>query len=468
MRLSLNESLRKENMVSLEARICPKKSSSVLYQTLKNFENIVISGPGKEAYDKLIYVMHFPKFPDQNFVPGVPRNDNVRRTAARQARSIAALLEKRMEINKHIKGIDACSSELACRPEAFGQVFRYLSDVVVMCKETQKDASRNHFKTRNLHTTYHAGEDFYDIADGLRAIDETMLFCGLKRGSRLGHALALGIDPEEYYKYKGYRIVISKQTLLDDIAWMLGRANELGCVMDSSLKSRMEEKYYDLYEEVFRHNMRRKYSMSVYDYYQSWKLRGDKPELYRLETDEFQKKLADTPLERFDRYQFNEKVGNDLRKNERYKYIYSVYHFDERVREKGSEITEFKTGPDYIQFVRQMQDQMIRQAACIGIGIETNPSSNYLIGTIKKYEEHPILRFNARKLCSVEPNTSLSVSINTDDQGVFDTLLENEYALMALALKKAKDKDANLLYDIEDIYEWVDYVRRMGLEQVFV
>lgn len=61
----------------------------------------------------------------------------------------------------------------------------------------------------------------------------------------------------------------------------------------------------------------------------------------------------------------------------------------------------------------------------------------------------------------------LSVSINTDDQGVFDTLLENEYALMALALKKKKDKNNNKIYDIEDIYEWIDYVRKMGIEQSF-
>lgn len=46
---------------------------------------------------------------------------------------------------------------------------------------------------------------------------------------------------------------------------------------------------------------------------------------------------------------------------------------------------------------------------------------------------------------------SLSVSINTDDHGVFDTLLENEYALMVLALEKAKDEEGNKLYDIEDI-----------------
>ena len=63
---------------------------------------------------------------------------------------------------------------------------------------------------------------------------------------------------------------------------------------------------------------------------------------------------------------------------------------------------------------------------------------------------------------------SLCVSINTDDQGVFDTLLENEYALMALALKKAKDENYQPLYDLEDIYKWIDYVRQMGIEQVFM
>ena len=99
--------------------------------------------------------------------------------------------------------------------------------------------------------------------------------------------------------------------------------------------------------------------------------------------------------------------------------------------------------------------------------METNPSSNYLIGSIKRYDQHPILRFNSRKLTNTHLNMSLSVSLNTDDQGVFDTLLENEYALMALALEKSTDDSGQAKYDIEDIYEWLDYVREMGLEQVF-
>lgn len=480
VRLALNESLGKQNMVSLEARICPKDTSVKLYRTLKNYERIVKGrtagaiemeekdagreNPGEDAYRKLRYVMHFPKMKDQEFVPGVPRNDYVRRKSARQAKSMAALLEKRMEINTHIKGIDACSSELACRPEVFGQVFRYLSDTAVICREVRQSTAKASDKTRHLRTTYHAGEDFFDIVDGLRAIDEAILFCGLERGSRLGHALALGIHPEGYYQFKCYKLTLPKQVLLDDIAWMLSRAEEFGCRMDSALHTKLERKFHDLYYEIFKG----KFSMSVHDYYQSWKLRGDRPELYRLGPEEFNKEVLDTPLERFDRYQWNDKVENILRTEHKYRYIYASYHFDGQVRKKGSEITEFKTGPGYSQLVRELQDHMIRQLVCMGIGIETNPSSNYLIGTIGKYEEHPILRFNARKLRSVEPGASLSVSINTDDQGVFDTLLENEYALMALALKKAKNQESGVVYDIEDVYEWVDYVRRMGIEQVFL
>ena len=50
---------------------------------------------------------------------------------------------------------------------------------------------------------------------------------------------------------------------------------------------------------------------------------------------------------------------------------------------------------------------------------------------------------------------------------VFDTSLENEYAIMTIALKKTKDENNQLLYDLEDIYAWIDYVRRMGITQSF-
>ena len=212
--------------------------------------------------------------------------------------------------------------------------------------------------------------------------------------------------------------------------------------------------------------------VSWLDYYQSWKLRGDNPRLYTLSEAIYERKLEypKRELERFDRYAFNEGLGEQgriIRKRKKIRTLYRAYHYDESVRKVGDEQTEFKVDERYADVVRQVQDKMIAQLVKEGIAIETNPSSNYLIGTIQKYDEHPILRFNSRKLKETERNMSLNVSINTDDQGVFDTLLENEYALMTLALKKKKDKENQPEYDIEDIYEWIDYVRQMGLEQSF-
>lgn len=109
--------------------------------------------------------------------------------------------------------------------------------------------------------------------------------------------------------------------------------------------------------------------------------------------------------------------------------------------------------------------------AAKGICIECNPSSNYLIGTFKQYRKHPISKFYNKELTIDEEELNncpqLSVSINTDDQGVFHTSLENEYALMALALEKVKDENGDFKYDRMRIYDWIDAVREMGLIQSF-
>ena len=193
--------------------------------------------------------------------------------------------------------------------------------------------------------------------------------------------------------------------------------------------------------------------------------------MYLLFSDDIEQtvKINDNAAVKYERYGFDHQIKDidNLRKIDDIRKIYHAYHFDKKVRECGNEIIIQKVDRRYADVVKQLQDSMIHQLVMNGIGIETNPSSNYLIGTIMKYDEHPILRFNSRKLGSPEKDMSLSVSVNTDDQGVFDTLLENEYALMTLALKKAKDEHGQYRYDIEDIYEWIDYVRSMGIEQTF-
>lgn len=470
VRLALNETLGKENIVSLEARICPEKDSLAMEKEFYNFKKIVDELNDKEKGKKLFYVLHFPKIKDKEFCGGMPRNYNVRKEAESRMRSIIAFFEKDAKFNDCIRGIDTCASELDCRPEVYAQIYRYLSDVIVQDKNggiTEVGLQR-----RKLKMTYHVGEDFLDLTDGLRAIDEVIKFCGLRRGSRLGHALALGLNPHNYYKYKNWKVILTKQILIDDLAWILMESEKIGCMIDQNLKMELEERFFNLYTEIYENNISSEYQISVRDYYDSWKLRGDNPELYKLNEKEFLKrvKYPDKVILRYQRYAINSCMGegiNIIRRNRNIRNLYLAYHYNEKVRKKGNERTIFKVDLRYADLIFKVQNNMIRQFVDEGIGIETNPSSNYLIGTINKYDEHPIFRFNSRKLKPVEPNMQLSVSINTDDQGVFDTLLENEYALMALALKKKKDENNNKVYDIEDIYEWIDYVRKMGIEQRF-
>lgn len=455
IRLAVNASFQKQNIISLEARICPDFQSSRLNKKINRKIQCIDDNRIKE---KLFFVLHFPKQKDKRNSTEVPRNLVVRRKTEKYTKSIVALLEKEGEVSQYIRGIDACAGEIGCRPEVFGQYYRYLLDYTVPVRRS---------KVSTLRATYHVGEDFLDIVDGLRAIDEVILFCGLDRGSRLGHALALGISATDYYRFKGNILVMPKQDLLDNLAWILVKKDQYGCPADEKLKSLLEQKFYELFYEVYSSDFLRDRSVTYLDYYNSWMLRGDNPENYLLSPEKFEHRLTSIPLQKLLRYDFNNAVPNTVRRNEKYRKLFMLYHYDAQVRKKGEKEEVLKVPCGYANLVKVIQDKMIQELVCKGIGIETNPSSNYLIGPLQKYEEHPIIRFNGRKLKETDTNMSLQVSINTDDQGVFDTSLENEYALMTIALKKAKTEDEQYKYDIEDIYAWVDYVRRMGITQAF-
>lgn len=122
-----------------------------------------------------------------------------------------------------------------------------------------------------------------------------------------------------------------------------------------------------------------------------------------------------------------------------------------------------------ISFVQKKMQEEIAERE---ISIETNPSSNVLIGNINTYEEHPILQFYNEGLTAdpeiLENCKQINVSINTDNQETFSTNLSNEYALMASGLGQMRDGNGNLVYSKTDIYKWLDDIREMGNRQSFI
>lgn len=88
-----------------------------------------------------------------------------------------------------------------------------------------------------------------------------------------------------------------------------------------------------------------------------------------------------------------------------------------------------------------------------------------MIGTFEFYDRHPIMTFNHYKLDELSKEPNIQVSINTDDLGVFDTSLENEYALLLCAICRARHREGN--YNDDVVYEYLDYLRENGLRMAF-
>lgn len=109
-------------------------------------------------------------------------------------------IKSKQLFKKRIIGIDACSNEIGCRPEVFATEYRFIQNYKFSVPSEL--VIKGDFHTAFLGRTYHVGEDFLDIVDGLRAIDEVIQFLDFSHGDRLGHALALGISPSDYYKFK--------------------------------------------------------------------------------------------------------------------------------------------------------------------------------------------------------------------------------------------------------------------------
>ena len=151
--------------------------------------------------------------------------------------------------------------------------------------------------------------------------------------------------------------------------------------------------------------------------------------------------------------------------------LYYEYQYNPKVKITGDQVVEVRVEDCMIKAVKLIRKKMQQEICSRGLAIETNPSSNYLIGTFRRYDRHPIVNwYNYGLTCNqeeVENCPQLQVSINTDDQGVFTTYIENEYAYLALALEIYKDENGKYRYNKTMILQWLDNIRKMGINQSF-
>lgn len=480
--IALNGAMAPGAVQSLEARLSPESTAEDILKEIWSIDRDKRFAGGESpresprapswrmgnfaADEPFFYTVHFPKRRDGAAfyrLDPKPRHARFRDELRSTARALAEGLRKSDYLCQRIRGIDACANEIGCRPEVFASEFRSLRGLEMAGTGSGPDIRDF---APGLSLTYHAGEDFLDIADGLRAIDEAVFFLNFRRGDRLGHALALGIEPRDYYGRKDYKIIQTNQDRLDDLVWSLYRGMELGVVPNGELRASMEHEARMRLQALYGGRDGSAPTLSAY--YSSWKLRGDDPWRYR--TGAYLSPAFSPDL--YDRYRIN-RILPELdvyRESPEICRLYSMYHFDERVREEGSRVEILDVTVDYADYMRALQDQVQREIAKRGFMIECNPSSNVLIGSFRAYHRHPIFRFYDRGLEPADrkrpPGPQLNVSINTDDLGVFDTSLEFEYALVLHALLYGPDRDAEKC-SFQEAKAYLEQIRQMGFDQIF-
>ena len=421
----------------MEVRIMPQADATKYREILESKYHEYIFGDGqftteKSLSDRMTFVVHFSKMKCK----GDNRYAKLRETVREQAEVLMEdvyKVEEKRGIRHRIVGIDAAGGETNCRPEVFAHLYRY-------CRVCGMK-----------HYTYHVGEDFYDITEGLRSIEEAVRFLQLGQGDRLGHCMALGIDAKKYYSQRHQVVIMPKQLLLDNLIWLMVTAEEFGIGMPKHIRETIEVKIADLYTGIGY-----KQPFSVSSYYNSMLLRGNDMEKYENSKSEWLRTAKD-----------DSNTALDAAKDPVARKLCCEYFADKEIYKDGFlQVDDFKIPYLYDRLIKKVQNKMIRWIRDVKkISIETNPTSNLRTGRLEKYDALHIYRLS--KVRNM-PHRNVIVSVNTDDKGIFGTSLHREFSLLALALTKQKVKGRAQKWDKNLVYDYVGRLTQAGPQNRFI
>lgn len=452
-----------KNVKKVEFRVAPKKnikSYNSLISSL-NKANMRAAKKVNRENDFLKYgiIVHFIKDKnDFNTECGVSRKENSYINLKNQVNPLLTYFEsiqhaddiEKSQYDK-IVGVDTANYELNVRPEVFGPSFRFL----------RKEIKESH----NFGITYHAGEDFTTLANGLRAMDEVIEFLDYGSGDRFGHGLALGLNVDAYFKKKRYTIVSNVEEYFDDIVWMYHfiRAH-IDRLEVKDFISNLSYTEYDILSMLERefdrvkgyYNFDKLYTL--YDFYEAYKLRGDDPEVYLEYNDGWNYDKVKFCCQT--RINWHDPEHQSAANNPKARELYIKYHYCDKYKANHFKTFTGEASSIYIDAVKLVQFILRLKIYRMEIGIEGNPTSNRKISFINKYIDLPLLELNSSYI-KPESKYNLSVSINTDDSAIFQTDLSQEYAYVVAALLREG-------HDIESVYKYIDYIRELSLMQSFV
>lgn len=360
-----------DNLKIVEGRFSPKAKDTENNKLIDKIRKGWLSLNREQGSEKseLRLIAHFIKKGDKQ--TGDIRFKELRLENKKKCNGLISLRRSRSKNGKAIVGVDAAASEFDTPPEVFAPVF----------KELRKSGFQ--------HFTYHAGEDFYHLLGGLRAIYEAIMFLDLQRGDRIGHATAAGISPETWANNIGSEVVVPIGAYLDDLLFVYNLINSNECKALESLMPRLFMRITELSREVYPYD-----KFQVYDLIDSWKKRQEDI----IEMEKSGELIKNEPLMRYHQKAYAEKYKKEVKINP----------FE--ILDKDA--------------LKEAQLAVLKIMHHKEIAIETLPTSNILIGYHHNFNTYHLVNWIRWEK---EGNPIPPIVLGTDDAGIFATNIYNEY-----------------------------------------
>lgn len=379
-----------DNIRKIEGRFAPKatlvEDINLIEKIDKGFDTFL---KRRKTYDltdepNLSLVSHFIKIPDSRNDDYV-RFSDLRMELRRKTQALCQLRNQGDKYSEFVVGIDAASSEFNTQPEVFAESYK-----------TLRECGYTHF-------TYHAGEDFFHILSGLRAIYEAIHFLDLRCGDRIGHAVASGVSVDLWRDNMGDKILMRRGEYMDDLIFayhIISTKSKDNSLVDllPKVALRIEECASLIYDEYF----------SVTEHIQAWLMRDKDPETM---------------------YEKSSREWNTVEE------LFVMYNL-KPVREKYDAVIEVSTYDIFGEKeLTKLQWLMLELMHDKDLVIETLPSSNVLIGHHHDFSTYHL--YNWWKW-GKEGHAIPPIVVGTDDAGIFATNIYNEYCNIYSLLKYQK------------------------------
>lgn len=432
------------HLSALEARTSPDRSWTDIWRLVRAIarqardHNVRVDQPRAEVG----LVLHFLKerewgSPHRRRLHADPtdvafgcRHGRWFRQREREASSIVGLFKRHPEALLLLRGVDVASTELSMPTWPTVPLIARVREASAVCAE-RLAALRPEWHVPPMRVTYHVGEDYRRLVEGLRRIHELIEFGVLRNGDRIGHGVALGDAPERWAGVK--RVLQPAEERLDDLLWELDRYGRGHLPPDVGRVEYVRFSARELTEKIYGADV---------DVDACATARRRRHDPRTLEALGFPARM-ESPM-------FQDGVDAVL-----FRYL-----TDPGVFERGRRPVEVDTTDSELAMLRASQDWLRRLVAKMEITVESNPSSNLLIGSFLSIDEHPAFRLQPLRCSSDAEGATVLLSVNVDDPVTFASRLADEYGHLYFALLRSGVPS-------QDALAWLDRVRENGWRSRF-